>query len=47
MLASGATFADSYGTLFPNYGKMSGYDIIMLQCEGEQLDDEKMPSSAT
>ena len=37
MLASGAKFADSYGTLFPNYGKMTGYDMIMLQCEGEQL----------
>ena len=43
MLASGATFADSYGTLFPNYGKMAGYDMIMLQCEGEQLANEKMP----
>ena len=43
MLVSGATFADSYGTLFPNYAKMSGYDMIMLQCEGEQLANEKMP----
>src|SRR6476620_2222860 len=43
MLASGAKFADSYGTLFPNYGKMTGYDMIMLQCEGEQLANEKMP----
>ena len=41
MLASGATFADSYGTLFPNYGKMAGYDMIMLQCEGEQLDERE------
>ena len=43
MLASGAKFADSYGTLFPNYGKMTGYDMIILQCEGEQLTTEKMP----
>jgi hypothetical protein len=43
MLVSGAKFADSYGTLFPNYGKMTGYDMIMLQCEGEQLTNEKMP----
>jgi hypothetical protein len=43
MLVSGAAFADSYGTLFPNYGKMAGYDMIMLQCEGEQLASEKTP----
>jgi hypothetical protein len=43
MLASGAAFADSYGTLFPSYAKMAGYDIIMLQCEGEQLANEKAP----
>jgi hypothetical protein len=41
-LMSGATFASSYGTLFPSYAKMAGYDIIMLQCEGSQLADEKM-----
>jgi hypothetical protein len=43
MLASGTKFADSYGTLFPNYGKMTSYDMIVLQCEGEQLANEKMP----
>jgi len=43
MLASGAKFADSYATLFPMYGKMAGYDMIMLQCEGEQLSNEKQP----
>jgi hypothetical protein len=42
-LVSGGTFADSYGTLFPNYGKMAGYDMLILQCEGEQLANEKMP----
>jgi hypothetical protein len=43
MSVSGMTFADSYGTLFPNYAKMSGYDMIVLQCEGEQLETEKAP----
>ena len=42
-LMSGATFASSYGTLFPSYTKMAGYDIIMLQCEGRQFANEKMP----
>ena len=42
-LASGATFASAYGTLFPNYGKMTGYDMIMLQCEGAQLESSKQP----
>jgi hypothetical protein len=43
MLVSGATFGDSYGTLFPNYSKMAGYDMVILQCEGEQLENEKAP----
>jgi len=43
MLVSGAAFADSYGALFPNYGKMAGYDMLLLQCEGEQLTTEKQP----
>jgi hypothetical protein len=42
-LMSGATFASSYGTLFPSYAKMAAYDIIMLQCEGSQYANEKMP----
>jgi hypothetical protein len=42
-LASGATFAGSYETLFNNYSKMAGYDMLILQCEGAQLEDEKMP----
>jgi hypothetical protein len=43
MLASGAAFSDSYTTLFPSYSKMAGYDMIILQCEGSQLDNEQMP----
>jgi hypothetical protein len=42
-LASGAVFGDSYGTLFPNYTKMAGYDILLLQCESEQLASNKDP----
>jgi hypothetical protein len=42
-LMSGGMFASSYGTLFPSYTKMTGYDIIMLQCEGSQFANEKMP----
>jgi hypothetical protein len=42
-LVSGAKFADSYGTLFPNYSKMAGYDMIILQCEGAQLESQKAP----
>ncbi len=33
-LASGGAFASSYNTLFNNYAKLSGYDILMLNCEG-------------
>ena len=40
-LASGAVFADSYQTLFANYAKLSGYDVLILQCEGEQLEASK------
>ena len=40
-LASGAAFAGSYETLFNNYTKMAGYDMLILQCEGSQLEDEK------
>jgi hypothetical protein len=42
-LMSGGMFASSYGTLFTNYDKMAGYDIIMLQCEGSQFESEKTP----
>jgi hypothetical protein len=42
-LMSGGMFAGSYSTLFPSYAKMAGYDIIMLQCEGSQFANEKMP----
>jgi hypothetical protein len=33
-LASGGAFASSYDTLFNNYSKLAGYDILMLNCEG-------------
>ena len=26
----------SYGTLFDDYAKLAGYDILILQCEGAQ-----------
>src|SRR4029077_17083897 len=42
-LMSGATFANAYSTLFANYSKMLGYDIVILQCEGSQLESAKMP----
>jgi hypothetical protein len=42
-LMSGGMFASSYSTLFPSYARMAGYDILMLQCEGSQLENEKMP----
>jgi len=42
-LVSGAAFADSYGTLFPSYSKMAGYDMLVLQCESEQLESAKDP----
>ncbi len=45
-LVSGAAFADSYATLFPNYTKLAGYDILILQCEGSQLEDLKTPHAA-
>ena len=33
-LASGAMFADAYTTLYTNYNKLAGYDLLILQCEG-------------
>jgi hypothetical protein len=45
-LASGAVFADSYTTLFSNYAKLSSYDVLILQCEGEQLEAQKTPLGA-
>jgi len=33
-LASGGAFASSYGTLFNDYAKLAGYDILILNCEG-------------
>ena len=47
-LASGAVFSDAYQTLFANYTKLSGYDVLILQCEGEQLESSKTraPNSA-
>ena len=45
-LASGAVFADAYMTLFPNYTKLAGYDMLILQCEGSQLDAIKTPYAA-
>jgi hypothetical protein len=42
-LMSGAMFAPAYSTLFANYNKMAGYDIMILQCEGSQLESQKEP----
>ncbi|MBC8131733.1 MAG: hypothetical protein H7X95_02030 [Deltaproteobacteria bacterium] len=45
-LASGAVFADAYKTLFPNYTKLAGYDMLLLQCESSQLAELKTPHVA-
>jgi hypothetical protein len=42
-LASGAVFADAYSTLYANYAKLAGYDLLILQCEGSQLGTQKDP----
>ena len=42
-LASGAALADAYMTLFSNYNKLAGYDILMLECESSQLAGSKTP----
>jgi hypothetical protein len=42
-LASGPKFADAYSTLFANYTKLLGYDLLILQCEGAQLATLKDP----
>jgi hypothetical protein len=46
-LASGATFADAYTALYPNYAKLSGYDILILGCEGAQIESAKAPHRVT
>jgi hypothetical protein len=40
-LASGAVFADAYQTLFADSAKLARYDVLVLQCEGEQLESQK------
>jgi hypothetical protein len=40
-LTSGEVFADAYQTLFADYTKMLRYDVLILQCEGEQLEASK------
>jgi hypothetical protein len=40
-LASGAVFADAYQTLFADSTKLARYDVLILQCEGEQLESQK------
>jgi hypothetical protein len=42
-LASGAAFADAYVNLFGSYAKLSAYDLLILQCEGSQLESLKLP----
>jgi hypothetical protein len=42
-LASGATFAEAYTTLFANPTKLAQYDHVLLACEGEQLESSKSP----
>jgi hypothetical protein len=42
-LASGGSLSGSYTTLFPNIGKMLGYDVLILQCESGQLTSAKDP----
>ena len=44
-LASGATLADSYSKLFPNFAQMSNYDIMVLTCESSQLAQPRIPTS--
>ncbi len=36
-------FADAYTTLYANYAKLAAYDIVILQCEGSQLESMKKP----
>jgi hypothetical protein len=42
-LASGAALADAYTALFPDPTKLARYDALLLECEGERLDDAKAP----
>jgi hypothetical protein len=42
-LASGATFSDAYAALFSNPARLASYDMVMLACEGEQLEGAKSP----
>jgi hypothetical protein len=42
-LASGPMFADAYTTLYASYDKLSEYDLLILQCEGSQLESMKLP----
>jgi hypothetical protein len=42
-LVSGEMFSDAYKVLFANDAKMANYDVLMLQCEGSQLESSKTP----
>jgi hypothetical protein len=42
-LASGAVFSDAYQALFADYNKLAQYDVLLLQCEGEQIESAKTP----
>jgi hypothetical protein len=42
-LASGAVFHDAYTTLYASYDKLAEYDLLILQCEGSQLESMKLP----
>jgi hypothetical protein len=42
-LATGGMFADAYASLYANYNKLAGYDILILECESSQLSGSKTP----
>jgi hypothetical protein len=45
-LMSGGMFTDAYTALFANPTKLAGYDMVLLGCEGEQLEADKEPYMA-
>ncbi|HVV48696.1 MAG TPA: carboxypeptidase regulatory-like domain-containing protein, partial [Polyangia bacterium] len=42
-MSSGATFTDAYTSLFADPTALASYDMVLLACEGEQLESEKDP----
>ena len=47
LASTGAMFADAYANLYSNYAKLASYDIVILQCEGSQLQSSKTPPMMT